>query len=127
MNARVIEQVAERTVRQRCRTAGEETSPQDVTAKQPTVIGREEAFRKSRVGEYLESALMVEVADEGGNDPILPKKNPHAVERMAALPLERDQVAHLVIPVGNVDPDILVIDFAVPDHEFAGIGVREIR
>ena len=125
MAAGIVQQVAFRPVRQAGAPVGDDAGPQHMAAEQAALVGRKEALRERRIAEDLKTALVVEIAHGGGDHAILPEQQAHRLQRTAEFLLQRDDVARLVVAVGDVDDAVLVPDLAVADIEFGRIGVRD--
>ena len=121
--ARVFQKIAFGAVGQRGLAVLDEARPQHVAAEQPAFLAGEERLGQVWIGQDLEAALVVEVADDGGNHPVLLEQHAHAVERPAQLFFQFDEIAGFVVAIGDVDAVVAVIDVAVPDIELARIGV----
>ena len=123
--ARIVEQIPFPVVGQRRAPVADHARPQHVAAEQPAVIGAEILLGDHRIGQNLEAALVVEVADDRGDHAVLPKQESHRIERAADLLFQVDQLAHLVVAVSDVDPHVLVEHLIALDAQFAGVGMSD--
>ena len=123
--AGIVEQVAFRVVGKRGAPVGEQPRPQHVTPEQPAVVRPEIVLAQHRIGENLEGALVIEIADERGDHAVLPEQKPHRLERPADLPFEVDELAQLIVAVRDVDPQILVEDLVARHAQFARVGMSD--
>ena len=122
---RIFQQVPFPVVR-KCRAAiGDHARPQDVTAEQPAVVGPEILLGNHRVGQDLKAALVIEIANDRGDDAVLPEQKPHGIERAADLLFERHQLAHLVVAISDVDANVLVEDLLALDAQFTRVGMSD--
>ena len=80
--------------------------------------------RELVVGEQFPARLVVEVTADGGHHAVLPEEGAHGVELAAVLALQRQQVAHLVVAVGDVDAGVAVEDLVAVEAQFARVGVH---
>src|SRR5262249_44712695 len=93
--------------------------------EQSALLGTEILLGDSGIGEQLPAALVVEVADHGGDDAVLTENEPHAVEPMAGVAFQRQEIARLVIPINDIEPGILVEDFVTLYAQLGGIGMDD--
>src|SRR4029078_4144637 len=103
----------------------QESRPQHMAPEQSAVVCAEILLAERRLGQNLEGALVIEIADERRDDAVLPEQEPHCFEWAPDLLRESDQLAQLVIAVDDVDLDVLVEDLLPLRAQLARIGVGD--
>ena len=104
----------------------DDARPQHVAAEQLALRDAEVARRQLLARQHLPAALVIEVAADRGDHAVLQEQRADGVEPLPVLLLEREQVAHLVVAVGDVDARVLVVDVVADEPQLARIGVREL-
>ena len=76
--------------------------------------------------EHLPTALVIEVSADRRDHSILEKQCADRVEPLPVLLLERQQVAHLVVAIRDVDAHVAVVDVVAREPKLARIGMHEL-
>ncbi len=104
----------------------DDARPKHVTAEQLALGDAEVARRELLARQHLPAALVVEVAADRRHHAVLQEQRANRVEPLPVLVLEREQIANLVVAIGDVDAHVLVVHVVVDEPELARIGVREL-
>ena len=95
-----------------------------MAAEQAAFLHAEQALGDGGIGQQLPAALVVEIAGQRGDDAVLAEQQAHARQLLAELALQRQEIADLVVAIGDIDPDIAIEDLLALDAELARIGMH---
>src|SRR5262249_46002779 len=110
--ARELEKVALGAMRQERSPIADDARPEHVATEEAPFVSGEIALGQRLVGENLPATLVIEITGERGNHAIALEQEPHAFERATELMFEGDELAGLVVAIGDVDRDVAIIDLA---------------
>jgi hypothetical protein len=100
-------------------------APGSSPAEDAAILGAEELLGEGRVGQQLPATLVVKIADQRGDHAVLAEEQTDGVERPAELGFEGDEVAGLVVAIGDVDAYLAVEDLFASHRELARIGMDD--
>ena len=123
MLPRIFQQIALAAMGQGGAPVADDPGPEHMAPEQAALFHAEQPLGDGGIGQQLPAALMVEIAGKGGDHAVLAEQQAHAVERLAQLLLQRQEVANLVIAIGDIDLDIAIEDLLPLDAELARIGM----
>ena len=114
MVPRIFEQIALAAMGQGGAPVADDPGPEHMAPEQAALLHAEQPLGDGGIGQQLPAALMVEIAGQGGDHAVLAEQQAHACQGLAQLALQRQEIADLVVAIGDIDPDIAIEDLLAP-------------
>ena len=120
-----LEQIPLRSTGELSSALGQNPGPEDMAAEDLALLRVKIEPCQLGVGEDLEATLLVEVSGDRGDDPILAEEHLDRLD-VDAFAFEGQQVAHLVIAIGQLDRLVAEVHLIAATGQLGRVGVEDL-